>query len=414
MQHRYKIRCSKNTMHCIFWFFLLNSLSVAATEKTLMLYHDADWSNNIESANAIWQGVHVALAEVNYRVQGYRIQLVKKDHRGNVLRSKRNLDAFLKDENALAVISGMHSPPLIKYRKYINQNKILTLVPWAAGGSITRYPSPDNWIFRLSVDDTKAGAVLVDHAVNALGCKSPHLFLENGPWGQSNLKNINIALREADIQYRGVTRFGRNLRRYDASSKLIAMTNAGADCVLLVAGVYEGAQIANAMAGLGADMRLPIISHWGITGGSFHQQVEPSQRKKISLYFIQSCFSFLKNPLSLKGQSVFENAQHQFPEEIATPKDIRSPVGFVHGYDITQLLLEALRDVNLDANAASRRNDVRLALENIKRPVVGLVKEYSSPYRKFSPSDLDAHEALSVNDYCMAYYNGDNDIILAL
>jgi branched-chain amino acid transport system substrate-binding protein len=98
------------------------------------------------------------------------------------LRSKRNLDAVLNDENALAVISGMHLPPLIKYSKYINQNKILTLVPWVAGGSINRYLSPDNCAFRLLVDNTKAEAVLVDHPVNAPGCKSPHPLLESGPW----------------------------------------------------------------------------------------------------------------------------------------------------------------------------------------------------------------------------------------
>ena len=43
----------------------------------------------------------------------------------------------------------------------------------------------------------------------------------------------------------------------------------GADCVVLVANSAEGAVWVQAMAALEPDMRLPIISHWGITGGDF-------------------------------------------------------------------------------------------------------------------------------------------------
>lgn len=391
---------------------LFFSLAIAAEEKVLRLYHDADWSNNVESAQSIWQGVHVALDEIAYQVQGYKIELVKKDHRGNVLRSKRNLDAFLQDPSALAVISGMHSPPLLKHRQYINENDILTLVPWAAGGPITRYPSPENWVFRLSVDDTKAGEVLVDYALNQQGCRSPHLFLEGGPWGESNLANMEKELDAAGIAYKGVTRFGWNIKRHTASHALTKMAEAGADCVLLVANVYEGAQIVSAMAALEPSVRMPIISHWGIVGGDFHQRVAAEQREKVNLHFIQSCFSFLQAPLTEKGHAVFEQATRRFPEQISSLQNIRSPSGFIHGYDITQLLLAALAQVDLQDAAKNHRDAVRVALENLQQPVLGLVKTYHVPYRSFSDADPDAHEALNRDDFCMARYNHQGDIIV--
>ncbi|MGS2718127.1 ABC transporter substrate-binding protein [Eionea flava] len=388
------------------------SLPISAEEKVLRLYHDADWSNNVESANAIWQGVHVALDEIDYQIQGYKIEIIKKDHRGNVVRSKRHLDAFLQDPSALAVVSGIHSPPLIKHRKYINENDILTLVPWAAGGPITRYPSTENWVFRLSVDDTKAGGVLVNYALNQQACRSPHLFLEDGPWGQSNLANMKKALEAAGITYKGVTRFGWNMKRHTASHELTKMVDAGADCVLLVANVYEGAQIVNAMAALEPSNRMSIISHWGIVGGDFHQRVGVEQRKKVDLHFIQSCFSFLQTPMTEKGQSVFEKAMQRFPEEISSFKDIRSPSGFIHGYDITQLLLAALAKVELNGTAKDHRDAVRAALENLQQPILGLVKTYHVPYRPFSDADPDAHEALNREDFCMGYYDDQDSVIV--
>jgi hypothetical protein len=50
----------------------------AANQKTLYLYHDADWSNYTEASESIWRGVSVALQEVDYSLQGYRIEVVKK------------------------------------------------------------------------------------------------------------------------------------------------------------------------------------------------------------------------------------------------------------------------------------------------------------------------------------------------
>ncbi len=382
------------------------------TEKVLYLYHDADWSNHIESAQSIWRGVETALNEVNHQTQGYQIKIIKKDHSGNVVLSRKNMMDFMKDDQALAIISGIHSPPLIKYRQFINENKLLTLVPWAAGGPITRHPSTENWVFRVSVDDTKAGEVLVNFALSDKGCKKPHLLLENTPWGNSNLKSMSRALKKNGQPSAQATRFDWNMKSYTASSKLQDIIDQGADCILLVANALEGAEIATAMTSIPIKKRLPIISHWGITAGTFHNTVNSEMRKDIDLSFIQSCFSFMQTPLSNNGKKVFAQAKKLFPNTIKEPIDIRSPVGFIHGYDLTLLLLEALKQVNLTDDMLKNRNAIRLSLENIKRPIQGLVKTYQQPFSIFTESNKDAHEALGVNDYCMANYGPNDEIFL--
>ncbi len=168
---------------------------VVAEDKVIHIYQDADLSTHNQSSKAIQLGIESAFAEIDNKINGYNVAFKYLDHRGNVVRSKRNYKKFLDDSNALVIYSGLHSPPLIKNRTFINENKALTLVPWAAGGPITRYPSKENWIFRLSVDDTQAGQVIVDHAMNAQKCQRPHLLLEDTPWGSSNLKSMSKALK---------------------------------------------------------------------------------------------------------------------------------------------------------------------------------------------------------------------------
>lgn len=94
------------------WICMLAAAPAFSDDKVLRIYHDANWANSFESAQSIWQGMNVALAEENYRVQGYRIEPVKKNHSANVKRSRRNLTNFLNDPHALLVMGGGKLPCL--------------------------------------------------------------------------------------------------------------------------------------------------------------------------------------------------------------------------------------------------------------------------------------------------------------
>ena len=123
--------------------------SQAQAEKIYNIYLDADFTGTKASSLSIEQGIETALSEINHQIFDYQIKVIKKNHRGNSLRSKRNLENYLKDPSALLVFSGLHSPPLLANKDFINQNRILLLDPWAAAGPITRSNTEENWIFRL-------------------------------------------------------------------------------------------------------------------------------------------------------------------------------------------------------------------------------------------------------------------------
>ncbi|MFT5208174.1 MAG: branched-chain amino acid transport system substrate-binding protein [Candidatus Omnitrophota bacterium] len=384
----------------------------AESQPSIRIYIDADRTGAKASGLAIEQGVRTALSEVENRLVGRQTEIVIRDHRGSSPRSLTHMKEYLEDDLALVIFSGLHSPPLLAHREFINKNQILVLDPWAAAGPITRYPSKDNWIFRLSIDDSKAGYVIADHAIRVEGFAKPYLLLEDTGWGKSNHKTMNQALTEMGVASFGVEWFNWGLDLTSAEIILRRIYDSGADVIFMVANVPEGKTFAKAMALLLAEKRLPIRSHWGITGGDFPDVIGSDMRMVIDLEFLQTSFSFINHTDHLLGEAVLQKAKAIFPETIKTAIDIKAPNGFVHAYDLTRLLIAAVNQVDFTDDIKINRDLVRKALENIEQPINGLIKTYVKPFSVYSANNPDAHEALSRDDFVMARYGEKGEIIL--
>ena len=408
------MRCVNNlkTSVLIIVLFISFGLIDSYAEETesnkdlIRLYIDADFSNSSSSSLAIKNGILTALLENENAISGHPVDLVILDHHGNARRSKNNLLKYDSDTNALAVYCGLHSSPVLSNSELINKNEILLLDPWAAASPITRRPDDfgRNWVFRLSVDDTKAGEFLVQCAIDHEKFSKPVMLLEDTPWGKSNRKTVTSALIKRGVDPSNIYSFNWKLRASGSSKILSDIYKSGADVILLVANAPEGESIMKAMAERKPEERLPIRSHWGITGGNlFNSLGENIIIDQLDLKFIQTSFSFIDKPVPQYAEKVFELLQQVDPT-IMNPEDLRAPVGFIHAYDLTKLLITAVESIEWQGSAADNRDKVRDALENITVPVRGLVKVYVKPFRAFLVSDPDAHEALSENDFKMAEY----------
>ncbi|WP_415906746.1 ABC transporter substrate-binding protein [Neptuniibacter sp. QD72_48] len=383
--------------------------TVSANDKVIRIYHDSDYTSHSSSAQAMKMGFLTALDEIDYKIGNYQLEFVEKDHRGNVVRSHRTMKQFVNDPSALFILGGLHSPPYIKYRQYINDNEILLLVPWAAGGPITRHPDSNNWVFRLSVDDTKAGLRISDYAVNSKQCKSPHLLLEDTGWGKSNFKTITNYFESSLSITPEVTWFNWNTKDNAAKLILREIAKSDSDCVIFVGNAIEGATFMTAMTEV-EQFNLPVLSHWGITGGNFPQKLGPTTLSKLDLSFIQSCFSFVSSEESKFSQSVFARGQKLFPEALTDYRSLKSPTGYTHAYDLAKVAIQAMQNITLSDDMAQNRQLLREELESLNTPVKGLIKTYQKPYSTFSQSNLDAHEALGLSDLCMAKFTPDGVI----
>ena len=384
--------------------------SVAITSSSYSIYLDADFTGTKVSSISIQQGIQTALSEINNKAQGIGLNLVIKDHRGNSLRSRKNLETFLSDENALVMFSGLHSPPLLANKSFINNKKILLLDPWAAAGPITRSTDNENWIFRLSIDDSKAGEFITKQAL-AEGFKRPFLLLEDTGWGRSNERTMVESLSKRNIKPSGIDWFNWGIGLNHAKLMLRNIVDAGADVIFFVGNAPEGKVFANAMIELLSEVNLPIRSHWGITGGDFVNEVGIEKLNKLNLQFIQTKFSFL-NPSLLTNQKMVLTKALGLHTELRSKHDIKAQTGFVHAYDLTKLLIAAIEQVKLTGNKAEDSKAIHRALENLNKPVNGLLKTYHKPFSPYTSDKLDAHEALTPNDYSMGYFNKNGEVNL--
>jgi len=380
---------------------------------TYHIYLDADQTNSISSGRSIELGIRAALHEAGEKLGTFPVELIVKDHHGSTPRSQYHLKQFIQDERGLAVFGGLHSPPLISSRDYINEHGILTLVPWAAATPITRSKAEENWIFRLSLDDSKAGQVIIKEAIERSGLKQVALLLEDTGWGKANKKTMTQALKGYGLEALETHFFKWGLGEHEARSVLEGAINRGADGFILVANAPEGITFAKAMLALPKDKQRPVRSHWGITGGNFVDSLGTDALALLDLKFIQTSFSFLNAPLSPIAQQALSSAATVLNKAKLEPSDIVAPAGFIHAYDLTRLLIAAANQAPLTGEAKADRQLIKQHLEALKGSTEGLIKTYVQPFHRYNVQDKDAHEALSTEDFTMARYNASGHIVLS-
>ena len=382
----------------------LISVSYLVRSDELKIYVDADFSNYYESSRSIELGVLSAIKYHDAKLDGHTIKVERLDHHGNNRRSLRNLKTVLDHNDTLAVFCGMHSPPVLANRDFTNENKILLMDPWAAAAPITRPSSEANYIFRLSVDDKTAGSFLMKAAVEKYRVKRPYLLLENTGWGKNNLFTLSQAMQELNISSAGVGWFNWGLSDLVMKNLMNEINDVSADSIILVGNSNESARMLNAMALAGID--LPVISHWGLTGGDFYNKLSQAARD-IKLKFIQTSCALndhMKEPM-------LKQAMRDYPNDFSG-NYLKSPAGFIHAYDLTSILINATRP-HFHRRGIGLRQSVKNELENMPVKTVGLLKTYDKPFRKYTIADLFSHEALTVKDYCLAEFNASGQIILS-
>lgn len=382
------------------------SVPAWAQDQRLELYLDADYSIEAMAAQAIELGVRTALEEVGYRMGGQEVAVLRKNHRGNVKRSRRHMEAFLQSDTALALIGGLHSPPYLTHREYLNHNNILTLLPWSAAGPITRArPGDENWIFRLSVDDRQAGDFLVRKAVDKGQCQAVALVLLDTGWGKANHKTLTKALRKRGRTAAHVAFFASSIGRATALTLAENVARSGADCVVLLANAKGGAILTLALAERIPTLRL--FSHWGILGGGFAKDVPHATRQQMQLVVLQTCGLRRERAQS----PILAQALKRALGREARLAEIAAPAGFVHGYDLTRVLIaavaQAAKDPAWNGDIRTRRRLVKAALEALEDPVEGVLALYEKPFGPYKKPGSAAHEALGADGLCMARFGAD-------
>jgi branched-chain amino acid transport system substrate-binding protein len=251
-----------------------------------------------------------------------------------------------------------------------------------------------NYVYRLSLRDSLAMPRILQ-AAHRRRLDRVGLLLTNTSWGRSNAE----AAERAVPGIRGMTIAGvswYNWRDTSLVGRYQQLRAAGAQAIVLVANDDEAAVLVREVAALPKEQRLPILSHWGVTGGEFAKQAGPALQQ-VDFSVIQT-FSFWKADPARVRRFLASAAR---VSQVRRIEDIKGPVGVAHAYDLTHILAQAI-----DRAGSTDRKAVRDALEHLPA-WRGLIKNYAPP---FTPA---RHEALGPGELLMARYRADGVLVPA-
>ena len=357
---------------------------------------DAEFGHKTStSGQAIQQGITIAMDEINARggvLGGRKLELVTRDNRSVTAIGVDNLRELAKMPDLVAVFGGKFSPIYVESLPVAHELGILLMDPWGSADAITDHSFRPNYAFRLSLKDAWAGPAFVKFAQQQYQARRLGVILPNTAWGRSNQSAIEKAAAAA-----GVTLVGQRWYNWGDPSLIGAYAElhaAGAQAIVLVANETEGSLLVREMAKLPAARRLPVISHWGITGGNFAAMTGDALRE-VDFSVIQT-YSFIGQNTPA-ARRVVSAMQRRYGVKSADA--IQSPVGVAHAYDLTHLLARAT-----DKAGSTDRAKIRDAMERLG-PYDGLVKRYAQPFT------ASRHDALSESNVFFARYTVDDKLI---
>ena len=344
-----------------------------------------------QSGEAITRGLTIAIDEINAKggvLGGRKLELVQRDDESTPPKGLTAARELVFKEKAAVIFGGIDSPVALAMVPLLNKEKVPHMAVWAAGTGITRNGANPNFIFRVSAVDVLVDVKLLQYANEKFGAKKAGLILINNPWGESNEKGLIEAVKtNTAIQIAGVEKFENS--DVDLVPQLTRLREKGADVLILVGNAAPGAQVMKARERL--SWKVPVVSHWGISGGRFPELTGPTAGEA---HFVQTYSFFGKQ--SPVGERVLAALKKKYPA-IKGPGDIFAPIGTANAYDAMHLVAMAIEQAkSTDGDA------IRTALEDLKGSYQGLIKTYSKPFA------ADNHDALGPSDYIMVHYEGDN------
>jgi branched-chain amino acid transport system substrate-binding protein len=368
----------------------------AQQAKPIVLAIDAEFGHPTStSAHAIQRGAQIAVDEINAAggMLGRPLALAIHDNRGVPTRAVQNFRELAAAPDVVAVMTGKFSPAVIECLPLAHDLQLPLLAAWSAADTITDQRQRPSWVFRLSLRDEWAIAAMVEHALRRLKARRLAILLPNTAWGRSSLAATERRLereRGASLVHVGWYNQG-DTSLVDGYRKVRA---AGAQALLLVANEAEGAILVNELVQLSPAERLPVAAHWGVTGGRF-TQLAGDGLHALDFAVVQS-YSFI-GARDAVARRVLGALREKYG--VADARQVESPVGVAHAYDLTHLLARAIAQAR-----SADRTAVRDALERLG-PHQGLVRRYAPAFT------VERHEALDTGTAFMAAFEKDGALV---
>lgn len=355
----------------------ITTISTAVSAQDIKLGYNGDLSASpsAQSGQAAVIGMEAAIADLNAAggVLGRKLTLTTRDDVSAPPKSIQNMSELIDNEKVVAVFGPTNSGNAMAWKHIANQKKIPVLGNVGSGTDITKPMSPgaDNYMFRVSMVDREQVAALMAYVKkNSATSKVVGLMAETTGYGQGGLKDMQEIAEVQGIKAAATERFG--VGDTDMTSQLSKMKAAGVDTVVVWA---QGTPIAQLVRSMEKINYFPLtLTSWAADNITFYDAAGKSLAEK---------------PLFMRTVSETRTpAQQKLFDRIGAK--LKAPGSFsfaLHGYDSVLLYAEAVKQAKTTEGSA-----VRLALEDLKAPVQGVLKTYEKPFTKAN------HDALTAKD----------------
>jgi len=324
-------------------------------------------------------GIRLAAQEINEAggLLGRPIELIERDDEARNERGAQVVEELIEKDGIVAGVGMVNTGVALASQQYYQKARIPIVTSVATGSVVTkqflppRYP--DNYVFRMSANDTIQASMIVEEAVERRGFRKIAIFHDATNYGQLGMLDLVHSLELRGMAPTVVERF--NLREVDMTPLLRRARAAGAEVILTYGIGPELAQIANAMSAIG--WRVPLIGSWTLGMSTFIEQAGPNaEGARMPQTYIPQRNSARQRAFSERYNSTYGTERIPVPPAAA------------QGYDSMLVLAAAIRQAG-----DTEGEKIREALEGLKERVEGVVMTYDKP---FSRNDHEAIDDTSI------------------
>lgn len=320
-------------------------------------------------------GIRIAAAEINASggILGRPIELVERDDEARNEMGAQVVQDLINNERIVAALGIVNTGVALASQRYYQQARIPIVTSVATGTLVTRQflppEHPDNFVFRVSANDTIQAAMIVVEAVDRRKLDRVAIFHDATNYGLLGREDLETALAARGMEAVTIERF--QIRQADMSQQLKRARDQGAQAILTYGIGPELAQIANGMVKM--NWRVPLIGSWTLAMSNFIDDAGPNAEGA------RMPQTFIPEPTTPRRKAFLD----AWREQTGSAR-IPVPPAAAQGYDSLQLLAAAIRQ------AGSANGDrIREALEDLRQPVEGVIMTYDRPYTR------DNHETIS-------------------
>jgi branched-chain amino acid transport system substrate-binding protein len=312
-------------------------------------------------------GMRIAVQEINAKggVLGQKLILVERDDEAKNDNGEKLAVELIEKEKVAAFISFCNTGVALTAIDKIQNARLPLVIPCAGGAPMTRKfaAAPEgNYIFRVSADDVLQARKVASEALRR-GFTKVAVLTDDTAYGKFGHDELVKAAKDLGVEIVSDEKFKLGVK--DLSAPLAKGKDAGAEAVLTWGIGPELAVMAKSRVDIKFDV--PMIGGWTLSMSNFvtgagvfgngvvmpatYLQFSPKNAKQAA---------FTEKALKAAGKDVLSS----------------SPAA-AQSYDSVYLLAAAMEQAQ-----STNGTKVKDALENLTKPVVGVVKTYKRPYSK--------------------------------